>query len=228
MQHNEQFTHKIGSIDIDKLEALLKQFTICKQRQSSTDDKENLSIRKPTPSLAKQDQNLSVSRRSLSKSISKMDSHTNGKNSRASALKDNTGSINVSIEDSYLGAKKTVNQSVNLSQVKTQPIRNSTPMMGKPVNSSEKKEVLLRQSSILSAKLEDITPVLLNFDSKETNGSRINFLSSKTEDEGQQVSLTENDQQASQSRMSKRKSDYFELRDRMRKPNIVNNRFSRR
>lgn len=70
---------------------------------------------------------------------------------------------------------------------------------------------------------------MLNFDTKESNGSRINFMSNKTEDDsGPNLSLTENDNNASQSRMSKRKSDYFELRDRMRKPNIVSNRFPRR
>lgn len=70
---------------------------------------------------------------------------------------------------------------------------------------------------------------MLNFDTKESNGSRINFMSNKTDDDsGPNLSLTENDNNASQSRMSKRKSDYFELRDRMRKPNIVSNRFPRR
>lgn len=34
----------------------------------------------------------------------------------------------------------------------------------------------------MNAKLQDITPVALNFDLKQTNGSRINFMSNKTED----------------------------------------------
>lgn len=66
---------------------------------------------------------------------------------------------------------------------------------------------MLRQSSILSAKIEDITPVILNFDQKDTNGSRINFLSSKTELDNclsEQAVSSQN-----QSRVSKKKADYF-------------------
>lgn len=61
-----------------------------------------------------------------------------------------------------------ISRSQNLSQqINTQPIRNATPPHAtKQVNSSDKKSAIMRQSSIMSAKLEDITPVMLNFDSK--------------------------------------------------------------
>lgn len=125
-----------------------------------------MSVRKPTASLYKNNSNLSISRRSLSKSISKFDNkaNTESKNNRASALKDSTISINSSVN-----YQNSVSDSINLgNQVKTQPIRNSTPTQpGKNgLNSSDKKANLLRQSSIMTAKLEDITPVILNFDGK--------------------------------------------------------------
>lgn len=90
--------------------------------------KANNSIQKPHAS------NLSLSRRSLSKSISKID------NVRTSGLKQSIYSVN---------------RSQNLSQhVSTQPIRNSTPPHStQPINSSDKKSALLRQSSIMTAKL---------------------------------------------------------------------------
>lgn len=114
----------------------MKSFTVSKQKL--LDDKEN-STRKPAPSLHKN--NMSISRRSLSKSISKIDPGTNGKNNRGSALKDSTTSINASIDLNNVNPKKNINQSVNLNQVKTQPIRNSTPpLLGKSaINSSDKK-----------------------------------------------------------------------------------------
>ena len=61
-----------------------------------------MSVRKPSPSLYKNNSNLSVSRRSLSKSISKFDNqnnkaNTDSKNHRLSVLKDSTTSINVSV-----------------------------------------------------------------------------------------------------------------------------------
>jgi hypothetical protein len=47
-------------------------------------------------------------------------------------------------------------------------------------NSSDKKSIIIKQSSIMNSKLEDITPVILNFDFKDNNVNRANFLSNKT------------------------------------------------
>ncbi len=112
-----------------------------------------MSVRKPTPSLYKNNSNLSISRRSLSKSVTKYDpkANTDCKNSRINALKDSTLSIN-----SSMNYQNNTNDSINLNkQMKTQPIRNSTPIQpGKNgLNSSDKKTNLLRQSSIMTAKI---------------------------------------------------------------------------
>lgn len=94
---------------------------------------------------------------------------------RNSALRDSTASIsqsqNININNNV---NKSQNGSVNVNivnigqQNKTQPIRNYTPPFGGKgcLGSSDKKYGIGRQSSMLNSKIEDISPVLLNFDSK--------------------------------------------------------------
>ncbi len=91
---------------------------------------------------------------------------------RNSALRDSTASIsqsqNININNNV---NKSQNVSVNVNigqQNKTQPIRNYTPPFGGKgcLGSSDKKYGIGRQSSMLNSKIEDISPVLLNFDSK--------------------------------------------------------------
>lgn len=91
---------------------------------------------------------------------------------RNSALRDSTASISQSQNiNTNNNANKSQNVSMNVNigqQNKTQPIRNYTPPFGGKgcLGSSDKKYGIGRQSSMLNSKIEDISPVLLNFDSK--------------------------------------------------------------
>jgi hypothetical protein len=207
LQATEGVTHKMTKAETDKLENAIKNWAINKTRHKDSEEREGFSIRKPNYSCQKVNPaNLSISRRNLDKSVSRQET-TKDNEPRNPSLSINRSSQNTS------------NQQLS-------SIRNSTPPHSYklPTNSSDKKSVLMKQSSIMSAKLEDITPVMLNFDFKETSGSRINFLSNKTEEENP---LADN---LSQPR-NKRKSDFFDLRDRMRKPNmatVMNNRLGKR
>jgi hypothetical protein len=75
----------------------------------------------------------------------------------------------------------TKSQNQSNQQLNTQ-IRNSTPphTYKNPINSSDKKSIIIKQTSIMNSKLEDITPVILNFDFKDNNINRVNFISNKT------------------------------------------------
>ena len=98
-------------------------------------------------------------------------------------------------------------------------------------NNSSSKKPYQRANSIVCSKVEEMEPVILNFDLKESNQSRINFISAKTEADinktiESQSSISNSNILCRQS--LKRKADFFDIRERMRKPSMVNNRFTKK